>query len=44
MRIVAVVIIVVALAITGLVFFLFSGFFDDQAVGPTVQAPAEPAV
>ena len=44
MRIAAVVIIVVALAITGLVFFLLSGFLDDQAVGPTVQAPVEPAV
>ncbi len=44
MRIAAIVIIVVALAITGLVFFLLSGFLDDQAVGPTTQAPAEPAV
>ncbi len=44
MRIAAVGIIVVALAITGLVFFLLSGFLDDRAVGPTVQAPAEPAV
>ena len=44
MRIAAIVIIVVALAITGLVFFLLSGFLDEKAVGPSTEAPAEPAV
>ncbi len=44
MRIAAIVIIVVALAITGLVFFLLSGFLDEKAVGPSTQEPAVPAV
>ena len=44
MRIAAIVIIVVALAITGLVFVLVNNLLDDQAVGPTTQAPTEPAV
>ncbi|MCH8874508.1 Flp pilus assembly protein CpaB, partial [candidate division KSB1 bacterium] len=44
MRIAAIVIIVVALAITGLVFFLLSGFLDEKAVGPATQEPAVPAV
>ena len=44
MRIAAIVIIVVALAITGLVFVLVNNLLDDQAVGPTIPASTEPAV